>query len=179
VGIDRTQASPLLFSGDNATEMADSTGRISGPTVRRAATLLLVVGVGLAGYGVFDDTRHSNAPEETVEVNATVTGVGTERVDLKFVPRVEYTYEYRGQSYTGTNLYAGDFVTPYERRSAAESAVDEYERGATVTAYVDPADPDDAFLEQRSSTAPSTVTGVGVVLALVGAVALLGTFRRT
>jgi hypothetical protein len=157
--------------------MADSPGRLSGPNIRRAATLLLLVGVGLTGYGVYDNTQQSNALEDAVEVNATITDVGTERVDLKFVPHVEYTYEYRGQSYTGTNLYASDLVTPFEQRSGAEAAVEEYERGATVTAYVDPADPDDAFLEHRSSTGPSTTTGVGALLAIVGTVSLLWAFR--
>lgn len=159
--------------------MADSSGGVTGLNVRRAAILLLVVGVGLTGYGVFDGTQQSNAQEAVVAVNATVTGVGTERVDLKFVPRVEYTYEFRGQSYTGTNLYATDLLTPYERRSAAESAVEDYERGTTVTAYVDPTEPENAFLEQRSSTTPSTATVIGALLAFFGAVSLLGTFRLT
>ena len=58
---------------------------------------------------------------------------------------VEFEYVYDGTRYAGTKLYLAAIERSYETRAAAESAIDEYERGTQTTAYVGPDEPSDAF----------------------------------
>lgn len=53
--------------------------------------------------------------------------------------------------------------------SGARSVLAEYETSDTTTAYVDPTDPDDAFLTDRTTNASLLATGIGLFSVLVGA----------
>jgi hypothetical protein len=79
-------------------------------------------------------------------------------------------YEYRGTTYTGTNVFPADIAPEYDKRSNAESVVDEYDEGKSVTAYVDSTDPSHAFLKHRRSDEPLIAAGLGAVISLLGAV---------
>ncbi|MFC6875449.1 DUF3592 domain-containing protein [Halobellus marinus] len=166
--------------------MADDSGiSIDGPDTLRGALLLLVLGLGVTGYGAYDYVQQSDAIRSAVEVDATITDVGVEttsapagNAQVKYEPRVEFTYEYQGESYTGTNVFPATIAPEYEQRSNAESVIDEYEDGMTVTAYVDPADPNDAFLQNKTSNTPLLAAGIGAVISLLGAVSALEKYRN-
>ncbi|MFC6864391.1 DUF3592 domain-containing protein [Halomicroarcula sp. GCM10025817] len=165
--------------------MSDSSGlSVNGPETLRGSVAFLLVGLCLTGYGAFDYVQQSDSIRDSVEVEATITEVGVEPVSgsssstsVSYEPRVRFTYTYRGQSHTGTNLYPADIPPNFETRSAAETAVQKYETGQEITAYVDPDDPGNAFLQNESSSAPLIAVGIGVVLTLLGSAATLKQYR--
>lgn len=66
----------------------------------------------------------------------------------------------------------------YETERAARDVVSEYESGMTTTAYVDPDDPDTAFLKNRTSNQHFLLVGIGVVMALFGAFFVVKNYRE-
>lgn len=114
---------------------------------------------------------------DQVEVGATVTEFSIETRSgtssdpgVEFEPIIEFEYAYDGTEYTGTKLYPSDIKRNYETRSAAESAVAEYDPGVRTTAYVDPDAPSDAFLKNETSSAPLIALGIGGLFTLFAAV---------
>jgi len=72
---------------------------------RTRIVLGLLLLVGLVGYGGYGYVQQSQALSDAVAVQATVTDAGIDRREagrgIEYVPRVEYTYRYRGETYTG------------------------------------------------------------------------------
>jgi hypothetical protein len=66
----------------------------------------------------------------------------------------------------------------YDQRSNAESVIEEYEDGKTVTAYVDSTGPDHAFLKNKTSNTPLILAGIGAVASLLGAVSSLKKYQN-
>lgn len=167
--------------------MTDDSGvSINGPDTLRGAMLLLVLGLGVTGYGAYDYVQQSDAIRNAVEVDTTITDVGVEttsarsgNAQVKYEPHVEFTYEYQGESYTGTNVFPATIAPEYEQRSNAESVIDEYEEGMTVTAYVDPTNPDGAFLKNKTSNTPLLAAGIGAVISLLAAASALEKYRNS
>lgn len=165
--------------------MSDSSGlSVNGPETLRGSVAFLLVALCLTGYGAFDYVQQSDSIQDSVEVEATITDVNVESVSssssstsVSYEPRVRFTYEYRGESYTGTNLFPADISPNYDTRSAAEAALQEYETGQTVTAYVNPDEPGNAFLKNETSNAPLIAVGIGIVLTLLGSAATLKQYR--
>jgi hypothetical protein len=81
---------------------------------------------------------------------------------------VSFTYTFDGQQYEGDDLFAGSVPPSYETEQAARDVVSEYESGMTTTAYVDPDNPDTAFLKNRTSNRHFLLVGIGVLMALLG-----------
>lgn len=142
----------------------------------RGAVALLLLGVGIAGFGIHDYTQQSDAIANAVEVDATITETGVEAVSsgstsgTEYKPTVSFRYEYQGESYTGTNVFPATVSPTYETRAAAESVLQGLEEGETVTAYVDPDSPDEAFLQTKRSTAPLVVAAIGGLFTIIGAI---------
>ena len=165
--------------------MSDSSGlSINGPETLRGSIAFLLVALCITGYGAFDYVQQTESVRDSVEIEATITDVGVESVSgsssstsVSYEPRVRFTYEYRGESHTGTNLFPADIPPNYDTRSAAQAAVQEYETGQEITAYVDPDDPGNAFLKNETSSAPLIAVGIGVVLTLLGSAATLKQYR--
>jgi hypothetical protein len=167
-------------SAERNAVMSDSAGfNIDGPDTLRGALILLVLGLAVTGYGAYDYVQQSDTLQNAAEVDATVTEVGVVTQSsvggqsggkVHYEPRVEFMYEYRGTTYTGTNVFPADIAPEYDKRSNAESVVDEYEEGKSVTAYVDSTDPSHAFLKHRRSDEPLIAAGLGAVISLLGAV---------
>jgi hypothetical protein len=62
-------------------------------------------------------------------------------------------------------------VTPnYDTESAARDIVADYEAGDTVTAYVDPSSPGNAFLKNQQTDTPVKLVAIGLVGVLLTAV---------
>jgi len=112
----------------------------------------LVLGVACiagGGYLLYDSFQATlNAEEVDAEVlESDVSGTsGTER---EFRVRVTYEYSYEGQTYTSDNIYPSTGGDRYSSQGSAESFLEEYPEGKTVTAYVNPDDPSEAFLESE------------------------------
>jgi len=92
--------------------MGDDGLTISGPSTVRGAVLMLVIGLAATGYGAYDYTQQSNAVEDAVEVDATITDLDIESTssagsstDVSYRPTVRFTYEYEGTAYASTNVF--------------------------------------------------------------------------
>ena len=163
--------------------MADDGLSVNGPETLGGSVLLVVVALGVVGYGAVDYAGQTDALEDAVAVEATVIEAGVETTstpgtgDVEFRPTVRYRYSYDGSAYTGTDLFPGSVAPTYDTESAAREALAGYEPDAAVTAYVDPAAPEAAFLEDRPSNTPLVIAGIGAVLALLGGASALGNYR--
>jgi hypothetical protein len=148
--------------------------------ILRGGMLALVVGLAVAGVGAYDYTQQSAAIESSVEVDATITGKNVNSVitsgTSQFNPEVNFEYSYEGESYTSNNLYPASASKNYDTKSAAQSAMDEYEQGETVTAYVDPDSPGDAFLKNEKSSSSLWFAALGVAFMFGGSYALVKKF---
>lgn len=142
--------------------------------------LVLVVGLAVAGYGAYDYSQQSAAIENSVEVDATITGTNVDSIrtsgTTQFDPDVRFEYSYQGESYTSDNLYPASASENYDTKSGAQSAIQEYEQGETVTAYVNPDSPGDAFLKNEKSTSPLWFAALGVAFIFGGCYALFKAF---
>lgn len=166
--------------------MTDSDVSIRGPKTLGRSLLLLLVAVGMVGYGAADYAQSTSAVRESVETDATITELGVETrsnqagtgSSIKHQPVVEFTYTYDGEQYTGDRLFAGSIPARYDTEAAARDAIRRYERGATTTAYVDPDDPETAFLRNKTSNRQFVFIGVGLVLAAFGGVSVVKNYRQ-
>ncbi|ADJ17024.1 DUF3592 domain-containing protein [Halalkalicoccus jeotgali] len=142
--------------------------------------LALMLGLAVAGYGAYDYTQQSAAIENSVEVDATVTGTNVDSImtsgTTQFNPEVSFKYSYEGERYSSSNLYPASASKNYDTKSGAQSAMKEYEQGETVTAYVNPNSPDDAFLENEESSSPLWFAALGVAFIFGGIYGLFKAF---
>ena len=158
--------------------MSDNSGvDIDGPDSLAGALLYVIIGLAIASYGGYDYLQQTEAVRESVEVDATVTELSIETTSgtssnpgVNYEPAVKFEYRYNGTQYTGTKVYPADIEQNYETQSAAESVIEEYEQGAETTAYVEPAEPNDALLKNKTSNAPLIAIGIGEIFALFAAV---------
>lgn len=167
--------------------MTDRSGITVGGThldSTRGSLLVLVLGLAVAGYGGYDYVQQSDAVEHAVEIDATIleTGVEADEVNRRGVdyhPTVRFEYTYEGESHTSSRVYPSTLGRTFDTESAAAEAIADYAVGETVTAYIDPADPDRAFLKRTSTPmGPLLVVGLGTLFALVGGGSLLGRVRN-
>ncbi len=130
------------------------------------------------------------ALSEATEVTAVITtaevsssrdhdeSIGEAGVDYDYVPKLTFEYTFEGEEYESSNKYPPvDNVNRggYEGKRGAEKWLDGYESGQQVTAYVNPEEPGEAFLEAETNTLRNTaMIVVGAVLfggSLLGIVA--------
>lgn len=150
-------------------------GNIDGPSTLWGAVLLLLVGLAMTGYGVYDYLDQNEEIREAVTVDATVieksvsqtTSGSTKTGSINYEPNIRYEYDYEGTTYTGGSIYPAESVNlQYDTREAAQSEISEYEEGATVTAHVLPSNPNDSFLRSQRSYRPLAVAGFGILITL-------------
>lgn len=145
----------------------------------RGGLLVLVVGIAIAGYGGYDYLQQQQAIETAEPVEAVVLETDVDSTssasspDVNYYPYVRYEYTYGGETYTATDVYPASVQRSHDTRSAARSVIDEYEVDGTVTAYVTPDSPDDAFLRKQRSNDPLLAVGIGAIVALLGARSVL------
>lgn len=144
--------------------------------------LTVVVGLVFAAVGGFllysqeQAIRNATTIEGTVETS-TVDEETTRRdrdddgireEETSYYARVTYTYEYDGERYTNDNVFPGA-GSPSVSQSEASDVVSQYPEGETATVYVDPEDPNDAFLvQERSLLVPGGLLAVGGLVLLGG-----------
>jgi hypothetical protein len=79
-------------------------------------------------------------------------------------PDVTFEYELGGVRYTSDLLRPSVIVTGYASHEAAAELLAPYPIGARVTAHVDPAHPERAFLDVTPTSAPMVFIVVGLLL---------------
>jgi hypothetical protein len=166
----------------------------TGPSDLVGILLMLVVGVAMAGGGVYLHQDAKQATENAVEVDATVDSSTVEsklqdsdsgqRHRVYYV-EIAYRYTYQGETYTSRNLCPGagsscDAAQNKDQRSDARELAEEYPEGETVTAYVQPSEPASAYLVDASSSSTTEyllLVGIGGVIALGGVVGSVNGLR--
>lgn len=143
-------------------------GQMSGSAMAVAIGLLFA---GIGGYLYMDQQA---AIENSERIEATVVnshvqvdeGTGTEADS--YYPVVEYEYTYDGQTYTSDNVFPG-VGSSSTSLSRAREIVDDYQQGDQVTAYVNPDDPQEAYLiEETDSLFHFAFIGAGGLAVLLG-----------
>lgn len=147
---------------------------------------LLVVGFGLATLGWVDYVTANDAIEnaERTEVTVVETQLTEHRGEAdgerSYSVTIVYEYEVDGETYRSSNVRPGVSDRSYSRRVDAEGLLQRYPEGETATGYVDPDDPERAFLERPSRgdrlenhLLNAAVTLVGLLVFAVGAVGAL------
>jgi hypothetical protein len=130
----------------------------------------VLLGLGAVGYGGLDYIHQSDAVEDAVEINTTVTDTEIRKSvgrGLAYRVTVEHTYQYRGTEYTSERVFPGATSPVYTQRGDAENVAERYEPNTTVTAYVDPDSPGQAFLERQTTMAPFGYVGLGGIVAIL------------
>ncbi|MXR52851.1 DUF3592 domain-containing protein [Halovenus sp. WSH3] len=144
----------------------------------KVTVIVLLLSGGAVAYSGYDYVQQSEAIDNAVAVNATVTEADVERIDVRrgtdYAADVEFTYQYEGTNYTGDRIYPSRFSPNYGTESEAEAAIEPYETNETVTAYVDPSEPSEGFLEPRRTTAPLVFSGLGAVIFLFSTLNAVG-----
>lgn len=147
----------------------------------RKSVLLLLLAVGFITFGGYDYVQQERAVDNAVAVQASVDSAHVEQVDsrrsIDYEPDIEYTYRYRGETYTSDQVFPGTTIRTYSDRSKAQSIVQSYRPGTTVRAYVHPSDPDDGFLIRERTPWPVRAIAIGSVL--LGVVVLAGLGSET
>jgi hypothetical protein len=152
---------------------------------------ILLVGlpfVALGGFFIYigyDEMREqARLNDNTVEVQAKIlssgvrrsttrTGPGTGSTTSDYWPDIKFSYDYGGESRTSTKVWA---VGVGGSEAEARAVQQRYPQDAAVSAFVDPENPETAFLERRWSHEPylsvvmgvfplAFVTGLGILLA--------------
>lgn len=151
--------------------------------------LALVICLGFAGVGGYLFVSQQGAAADAVEVEATVVASEVVHEEVRdddrvgredrYSVRIEYRYTYEGETYTSTNRCAGaaSGCTPSgSTPTDAEAFVEDHPAGSSVTAYVQPDEPSQAYLfESGASTVWSLVmVGGGLLGAAVVLRDLLG-----
>lgn len=166
--------------------MTDDGFSIDGPDTLGRSLLILVLAVGVVGYGAYDYAESTSAVRDSVEVDATITETDIETTaasgsasrDVEHRPTVAFTYSYEDRTYTGTSIFPGSGAPSYDTESAARDVIAGYEPNATATAYVDPANPEQAFLKNRVSNRPVLIAGIGLVMVLLGGLSAVKNYRE-
>ena len=83
-------------------------------------------------------------------------------------PDVRFAYTVRGESYESDRLQATVIVRAYASWQAADDELAPFPVGARVSAWVNPAYPDQGFLVAERSVAPAIFVVLGVLMPFIG-----------
>jgi len=156
---------------------------IRGTPVRITKGTVMLIVTCLAGitYGGYDYVQQSAAVDDAVPVEATIEEASVSQSESRgssdYYVQVAFIYQFQDTQYTGDQLFPGSISRSYDTRSAAESAIEPYEAGETVTAYVDPESPSEGFLKRQTITSPFEFIAIGALVLLVTTLNAVGTRR--
>jgi hypothetical protein len=145
---------------------------INGPTGTVQIAVVLLIGVAAIGYGAYSYTAQTSALDSAVEVEATITSTSVDessaRRGVDYVPQATFEYSYEGSDYTSSNVYPGPLSKDFDTEEAAREELSGYEPGDTVTAYVPPDSPGNAYLQREGNDKPLFLIGFGALFVLFG-----------
>ncbi|WP_435179121.1 DUF3592 domain-containing protein [Halorussus sp. AFM4] len=145
---------------------------VNGPSGTLQIALTILVGLATIGYGAYSYSEQSSALDSAVEVDATITATSVTEDSagkgVHYEAHATFNYTYEGETYTSSNVYPGTLPREFDTREEAKSQLEGYEPGDTVTAYVPPDSPGNAYLKHESSNKPFFVIGFGALFVLVG-----------
>lgn len=146
-----------------------------------AMALLLGVGFVAAGGYLYHTEQQATENAEAVEATVVSSDVIHERERRQdgrgerdsYRPEIEYRYSFDGETYTTDNVCpgVGSGCGPSEEDlNDVEAFVEEYPADATVTAYVPPDAPSNAYLVEggSSNVLYLGLAGAGLVTMLLG-----------
>ncbi|WP_424019131.1 DUF3592 domain-containing protein [Halorientalis pallida] len=143
------------------------------------------IALAILGFAMLAGSVHGIVPAITgasgyERVQATVIETGIEEYDddEEYRPVVVYEYEIDGETVQDDNFYPGFGHPPYSE-SKARDRVSGYESGENTTVFVDPSDPDRAFLERKPLGERLVSVGGYAVGILIGAPLLVGGGKLT
>lgn len=181
---DASENQPTV-SSDNSPVPSESSMQVVGRYVTCA--LLLVVGLGMAGYGgslVYSGMASGLRPTVIGEVVRTDVSVPTHnrlstRQDTRFRPVVEYRYHVNGQVYDSSRLGLGP--VPSSRSAAdAQTTVDRLlNADGSVTVYYLATDPSDALIDPGPPPTGVLLLVVGLALAVLSAAGWTWYYRNS
>lgn len=142
--------------------------KVRGPSSPIMLAVMLVAGLATTGYGVYEYQAQNSALEDAEEVNATIISKGVEsqsaRRGVDYRPTVEFSYSYEQQEYTGEKVFPGTSVKDFNTEDTARQQIANYTEGETTTAYVNPENPENAFLKHESTNTPYILTLIGLFI---------------
>lgn len=124
---------------------------------RRALASAVPVRAEIVWSGVKESTS-SNTDRRLLRSNSTTS----------YTPEVKFKYELAGVPYVSDLLRPTVIVQGHASREIAAEEVAAFPIGAGVSAWVDPATPDRAFLVKEASAGPMVFTLLGLLLPVVG-----------
>jgi hypothetical protein len=146
--------------------------------ITKGTVILTLVCLAVITYGGYDYVQQSEAVDDAVTVEATIEEASVSQSESRgssdYYVQIEFTYPFRGTQYTGDQLFPGSISQSYDTRSEAQSAIGPYDEGETVTAYVDPANPSEGFLERQTITSPFEFIAIGGLVLLITALNAVG-----
>ncbi|WP_135852577.1 DUF3592 domain-containing protein [Halorussus salinus] len=150
---------------------------IDGPSGPLQLAVAVLVGLAIFGWGAYSYTTQTSALNSATQVEATITSTSVETFNQRrgtdYGPQATFEYTYEGENYTSSNVYPGELPREFDSENAARDQLDGYEPGDTVTAYVPPNSPGNAYLMHESSNKPFLVMGFGVLFVLGAAYSAL------
>lgn len=131
-------------------------------------TLFAIIGLYLAYTGAERIVAQRRAVANFEPVEATVQSSdmsirGREGPSQTYKPEIAYEYEYEGETYRSKTVYPGG---NYDSRDevGVRRLVDRHNAGDLVTAYVDPEDPETAYLVEGELRTAKLFVGAGALL---------------
>ncbi|ELZ13705.1 hypothetical protein C479_02631 [Halovivax asiaticus JCM 14624] len=133
----------------------------------------------VAGAALFVSEQRASGSAEPVDATVLTSEVydaepgdaPNDKTDDEYRPLVEYEYAYEGETYTSEDLCPGTgegCVPEGNTPDAAEAFLEDYSEGETVTAYVQPDDPDISYLVDGGLPLEYlALAGVGAVVSIL------------
>lgn len=147
-----------------------------------AGIVLLAFAGGIVFLGVGNANTAEQRIDDAVDIDAEIVDseIDFERRDgeRRWYANVEFRYEYEGTTYRSDLLYPTTTSKRFDERAGAISVRDDFPEGETVVGYVDPAHPDEAFLNDESASSPFVYYIAGAASALFSLVFLGDAIRR-
>jgi hypothetical protein len=136
-------------------------------------SLFVVVGVGLAGYGVYNWFKVEQVRTQWATTQGQILSSRLTHNDDTTGTSIRYQYTVAGRQYESDNVrVGGDFSS--SDGSEAAAIVDRYPAGGTCTVYYDPADPARSVLVAETNTFMVISLGMGLAFSCLPFMALAG-----
>lgn len=141
--------------------------------------VMLLLGGGAGLFAGFERARLGSASESWVEVEGEIISsrvassrgrsAASSRTEWRYYARLGYRYEYEGRSYSGSKISYDDPPGGSDEsgKREAEEFLSDFPRGATVSVYVDPENPEQSVLLRGT-------TGSGVWIPLAFGIVAFG-----